>query len=102
MLLFSSLEILLFPSFDIVRTDVCATHYATAHVRYTTVQYYSVRIVLARSVPEVCLPETISRDLGHYYTRSPYSSHTHCYAACVWSITVCAIALKRVEGEVSE
>ena len=99
MLLFPAMDILLFSSLGIVRTDVCATHYATLHVRHTTVQYYSVQIMIARSVPEVCLPETSSRDLGHF---SPYSSHTRCCAACVWSVTVCTVALKREEGKVSE
>ena len=102
MLLFPYLDIVLFPSLDIVRTDVCATHYATPHVRHTTVQYYSVQIMLARSVPEVCLPETSSRDLGHCHSFSTYSSHTRCCAACVWSVTECTITLKRVEGNVSE
>ena len=51
MLLFPSLNILLSPCLDIVRTDVCATHYASPHVRHTTVQYYSVQTLLARSVP---------------------------------------------------
>ena len=36
MLLFPSLDIFMFPCLDIVRIGVCATHYATPHVRYTT------------------------------------------------------------------
>ena len=71
MLLFPSLYILLFPSLDIVCTDVCVTHYGTLHVRHTTVQYYSVQIMLARSVQEVCLLETSSRDLGYCHTPPP-------------------------------
>ena len=94
MLLFPSLDIFMFPSLDIVRTGVCATHYATPHVRHTTVQYYSVQIMLARN------KQPGSWSLPHSF--SPYSSHTRCCAACVWSVTVCAIALKRVEGKVSE
>ena len=87
MLLFPSLGILLFPSLDIVRTDVCATHYATPHVRHTTVQYYSVQIMLARSVPEVCsLPETSSRDCGHRHTPSPRRVVTQVVALPVYGL----------------
>ena len=89
MLLFPSLYILLFPSFDIVRTDVCATHYATPHVCHTTVQYYSVQIMLARSVPKVCLTETSSRDLGHCRTPSPPTVVTHVVALPVYGMLRC-------------
>ena len=83
-MLFSYLDILLFPSLHIVCTDVCATHYATPHVRHTTVQYCSVQIMLARSVPEVCLPETSSRDLGHCHTPSHPTVVTHVVALPVY------------------
>ena len=90
MLLFPSLDIFLFPSLDIVRTGVCATHYATPHVRHTTVQYYSVQIMLARSVtPEVCLPEASSRDLGHCHTSSPPIVVTHVVALPVYGLLRC-------------
>ena len=86
-LLFPSLDIFLFPSLDIVRSGVYATHYATPHVRHTTVQYYSVQIMLARSVtPEVCLPETSSRDLGHCHTPSPPIVVTHVVALLVYGL----------------
>ena len=84
-----SRTLLLFPSFDIVRTDVCATHYATPHVRHTTVQYYSVQIMLARSVPKVCLPETSSRDLGHCHIPSPPTVVTHVVALPVYGLLRC-------------
>ena len=90
MLLFPSLDILLFPSLDIVRSGVCATHYAIPHVRHTTtVQYYSVQIMLARSVPEVCLPETSSRDLGHCHTPSPPTVVTHVAALPLYGLLRC-------------
>ena len=89
MLLFPSLDILMFPSFDIVRTDVCATHYATSHLRHTTVQYYSVQIMLASSVPPVCLPETSSRDLSHCHTPSPPTVVTHVVALPVYGLLRC-------------
>ena len=90
MLLFPSLDIFLFPSLDIVRTGVCATHYATPHLRHTTVQYHSVQIMLARSVtPEVCLPETSSRDLGHCHTPSPPIVVTHVVTLPVYGLLRC-------------
>ena len=90
MLLFPSLDIFLFPSLDIVRTGVCATHYAIPHVRHTTVQYYSVQIMLARSVtPEVCLPETSSRDLCHCHTPSSPIVVTHVVALPVYGLLRC-------------
>ena len=89
LLLFSSLDILLFPSLDTVRTDICATHYATPHVRHTTVQYYSVQIMLASSVPEVCLPETSSRDLGHCHTPSHPTVVTHVVALPAYGLLRC-------------
>ena len=88
MLLFPSLYILLFPFLDIVRTDDCATHYATSHVRDSTAQYYSVQIMLARSVPEVCLLETSSRDLRHCHSPSP-SIVTHVVALPVYGLLRC-------------
>ena len=89
MLMFPSWDILLFPSFDIGRTDVCVTHFATPHVRRTTVPYYSVQIMLARSVPEVCLPEMSSRDLGHCHTPSPPTVVTHVVALPVYGMLRC-------------
>ena len=93
LLLFPSVDILMFPSLDIVRTDVCATHYATPHVRDTTVQYYSVQIMLARSVPEICLPATSSRDFGHCHTPSPPTVVTHVVALPVYGLLRCVSLL---------
>ena len=104
MLLFPSLYILLFPSLDIVRTDVCATHYATPH---SFASYYCTILLCTDNACSFCARNLLARNnqprswsLPH--SLSPYSSHTRCCAACVWSVTVCAIALKRVEGKVSE
>ena len=94
MLLFPSLDRFMFPSLDIFRTGVCATHYATPHVRRTTVQYYYVQIMLARSVtPEVCLPETSSQDLGHCHTPSPPIVVTHVVALPVDGLLRCVTLL---------
>ena len=85
---------LLFPSLDNVRVLLS--------MRYTMPQHmyvilYCVQIMLPRSVPEICLPETNDRDLAHYCI-TLLLSHTRCCAVCVWYVRVCAIALKRVEG----